>query len=54
MQLNNRSITQRPQMCLFGQPAPKVRLAASSNRDGNEWTWVVNQQRGWWDERMCD
>jgi len=29
-------------MCLSGQPAFKVRLAASSKRDGNEWAWVVN------------
>ena len=29
-------------MCLSGQPALKVRLAASSNWDGNEWAWVVN------------
>ena len=29
-------------MCLSGQPALKVRLAASSKRDGNEWAWVVN------------
>ena len=28
-------------MCLSGQPALKVRLAASSKRDGNEWAWVV-------------
>jgi len=33
-------------MCLSGQPALKVRLAASSKRpgkrDGNELAWVVN------------
>ena len=29
-------------MRLSGQPALKVRLAASSKRDGNEWAWVVN------------
>ena len=29
-------------MCLSGQPALKVRLAARSKRDGNEWAWVVN------------
>ena len=28
-------------MCLYGQPALKVRLAASSKRGGNEWAWVV-------------
>ena len=31
-----------PLMCLSGQPALKVRLAASSKRDGNEWAWAVN------------
>jgi len=29
-------------MCLSGQPALKVRLAASSKRDGNYWAWVMN------------
>ena len=29
-------------MCPSGQAALKVRLAASSKRDGNEWAWVVN------------
>ena len=29
-------------MCLSGQPALKVRLAASSKRDLSEWAWVVN------------
>ena len=29
-------------MCLSSQPALKVRLAASSKRDGSEWAWVVN------------
>ena len=29
-------------MRLSGQPALKVRLAASSKRDGNEWAWVAN------------
>ena len=29
-------------MCLSGQPALEVRLAASSKRDGNEWALVVN------------
>jgi len=29
-------------MRLCGQPALKVRLAASSKRDGNEWAWVAN------------
>jgi len=29
-------------MCLSGQQALKVRLAASSKRGGNEWAWVVN------------
>jgi len=32
-------------MCLSGQPALKVRLAASNKRDGNEWAWVVNGAR---------
>jgi len=31
-----------PLICLSGQPALKVRLAASSKRDGDEWAWVVN------------
>jgi len=29
-------------MCLSGQPALKVRLAAGSRQDGYEWAWVVN------------
>jgi len=29
-------------MCLSSQPALKVRLAASSKRDKNEWAWVVS------------
>jgi len=29
-------------MCLSGQPALKVRLAASSKGDGHELAWVVN------------
>ena len=29
-------------MRLSGQPVLKVRLAASSKRDGNEWAWVVS------------
>ena len=44
-------------MCLSGQPALKVRLAASSKRDGNEWTWVVNAAQtaaAVWDERTCE
>jgi len=28
-----------PLMCLSDQPALKVRLAASSKRNGNEWAW---------------
>ena len=28
-------------MRLSGQPALKVRLAASSKRDGNKWAWVM-------------
>ena len=43
-------------MCLFGQPALKVRLAASK-RDGNEWTWAVNiapTAAAVWDERTCE
>ena len=31
-----------PLICLSGQPALKVRLATSSKRDGNEWSWVVS------------
>ena len=44
-------------MCLSGQPALKVRLAASSKRDGNEWAWVVNAAptaAAVWDERTCE
>ena len=37
-------------MCLSGQPALKVRLAASSKRDGNEWAWVVNAAQ---QPRLC-
>ena len=31
-----------PLMCLFGQPAPEVRLVARGKWDGNEWAWVVS------------
>jgi len=44
-------------MCLSGQPALKVRLAASSKRDGNEWAWVVNAAStaaAVWGERTCE
>ena len=44
-------------MCLSGHPALKVRLAASSKRDGNEWAWVVNvapTAAAVWDERTCE
>jgi len=44
-------------MCLSGQPALKVRLAASSKRDGNEWAWVVSVAPtavAVWDERTCE
>ena len=37
-------------MFLPGQPALKVRLAASSKRDGNEWAWVVNAAQ---QPRLC-
>jgi len=43
-------------MCLSDQPALKVRLAASSKRDGNEWAWVVNvapTAAAVWAERTC-
>ena len=30
-----------PLICLSGQPALKMRLAASSKQDGDEWAWVV-------------
>ena len=46
-----------PLMCLSGQPALKVRLAASSKRDGNEWAWVVNAASAAaavWTERRCE
>ena len=44
-------------MCLSCQPALKVRLAASSKRDGNEWAWVVNvapTAAAVWAERTCE
>ena len=43
-QMTHKPNTQNraPLMCLSGQPAFKVRLAASSKRDGKEWAWVVN------------
>jgi len=44
-------------MCLSGQLALKVRRAASSKRDGNEWAWVVNAAptaAAVWAERTCD
>ena len=44
-------------MRLSGQPALKVRLAASSKRDGNEWAWVVNvapTAAAVWDERTSE
>jgi len=46
-------------MCLSGQSALKVRLAASSKRDwdGDEWAWVVSAApttAAVWDERTCE
>jgi len=41
-------------MCLSGQPALKVRLAASSKRDGIEWAWVVNVAPTALAERTCE
>ena len=44
-------------MCLSGQPALKVRLAASSKRNGNELAWVVNAAptaAAVWGERTCE
>jgi len=44
-------------MCISGQPALKVRHAASSKRDGNEWAWVVNvasTAAAVWAERTCE
>jgi len=46
-----------PLMRLSDQPAPQVRLAASSKRDGNEWAWVVNAAptaAAVWAERKCE
>ena len=46
-----------PLMCLSGQPGLKVRLAASSKRDGNEWAWVVSvapTAAAVWAERACE
>ena len=46
-----------PLMCLSGQPALKVRLAASSKWDGNGWAWVVNAAptaAALWAERKCE
>ena len=45
-------------MCLSGQPALKVRLAASSKWGVYEWAWVVNAvptaAADVWDERTCE
>ena len=44
-------------MCPPGQPALKVRLAASSKRDENEWAWVVKvapAAAAVWAERTCE
>ena len=44
-------------MHLSGQPALKVRLAASSKRDGDEWAWVVSvapTAAAVWAERTCE
>ena len=52
---NTQSIVQL--MCLSDQPALKVRLAASSKRDGDECTWVVNvapTAAAVWAERTCE
>jgi len=46
-----------PLMCLSGEPALKVRLAASSKRDGDEWAWVVNASptaAAVWAESTCE
>ena len=46
-----------PLMCLSDQPALKVRLAASSKWDGNDWAWVVNAAptaAAVWAERTCE
>ena len=46
-----------PLMCLSGQPALKVRLAASNKRDGNKWAWAVNvapTAAAVWGERTCE
>ena len=54
---NPNTQNRAPLMCLSGQPALKVRLAASSKRDGNEWAWVVNvapTAAAVWDERTCE
>ena len=45
-----------PLICLSGQPALELRLAASS-RGGNEWAWAMNATpttAAVWDERMCE
>jgi len=42
---------------LSGQPALKVRLAASTELDGNEWAWVVEFSQtaaAVWAERTCE
>jgi len=44
-------------MCLFGQAAFKVRLAASSERGGDEWAWVVDvalNEWAVWAEHTCE
>ena len=44
-------------MCLSNQPALKLRLAASSMRDGNKWAWVVDvapTAAAVWAARTCE
>jgi len=46
-----------PLMCLSNQPALKLRLAASSMRDGNKWAWVVDvapTAAAVWAARTCE
>ena len=43
-----------PLMCLSGQLALKVRLAASSKRDVDEWASASPTAAAVWDERTCE
>ena len=59
LQMTSKPNTQNraPLMRLSGQLAFKVRLTASSKRNGDEWAWVVNAAltaAAVWAERACE